>query len=409
VTLTPSSRLRGGRAATLIPLVALAACGSDAASAADAFAVRDSAGVRIAENRAPAWSEADAWRVEPEPELSIGMVEGPAEYVFGRVAGVLGTADGGVVVADWQGLQLRWYDAVGRHLRTAGREGGGPGEFRRIDRLVRRGGDTVAVTDLASRRATFLGPDASVLGDEPMHRVEGEGMDYPIAYLRDGSTLMRMQRISTGDPPRGLVRDTVRLRRRPLAGAGHTDLVRFPGGESVYMHQEGGFSVIARAFGACGCVAPAPDGFFVGSGEAAEVVRHDLSGAPTLRIRWAAERRAVTSPDIAAYRERELAAARDRAWMEALLGEMVYPSEMPAYAELVADASGNLWVRGYDPDPAVPSRWSIFAPDGRWMGGVEFPARFRVHEIGADHVLGVWRDAEDVEYVRRHRLVKPLG
>jgi hypothetical protein len=36
-----------------------------------------------------------------------------------------------------------------------------------------------------------------------------------------------------------------------------------------------------------------------------------------------------------------------------------------------------------------------------------WPARFTPFEIGPDYVLGVWRDADDVEHVQMYELVKP--
>jgi len=52
-----------------------AAC--DAGDApASGTASRDSAGIRIVENRRPALAEPDACRIEPEPVLEIGVVQG---------------------------------------------------------------------------------------------------------------------------------------------------------------------------------------------------------------------------------------------------------------------------------------------------------------------------------------------
>jgi hypothetical protein len=88
------------RAAGIGLLPALAACGGDARAAGPA--VRDSAGVRIVENGAPAWKEGEGWRLAAEPALDIGMVDGPPQYQFGDVAGVVRLGDGTVVVADDQ-------------------------------------------------------------------------------------------------------------------------------------------------------------------------------------------------------------------------------------------------------------------------------------------------------------------
>jgi hypothetical protein len=395
--------------ACLVFAAALSACGSAGSGDRDAFTVRDSAGVRIAESVAPTWRAGEAWRLSDEPVLEVGMVDGPAEYVLGNVAGVLGTADGGVLVADGQAKNLRWYDAAGRHVRTVGREGAGPGEFRHVSRLVPYRADTVVVVDWMNRRLTFLTGDGTVIRDESTRTGDETGTDDPIAYAPDGSAILRA-RPARADVPRGLVRDTFALRRRSIGSGAYAELGSFPGTEAVYMDAGGGgFSVIARAFGTCACVAPLADGFVAGTGEAPEVVRYDAHGRPERRIRWSGTRRPVTPSDVSAYRARELASTHDRTWMEQLLGEMDYPQEMPVYADVVADAEENLWVRRYDPDPETMTEWWVFTPEGRLLGTVETPAGLRVREIGADHVLGIWLDDLRVQYVRRYALLKPAG
>jgi len=69
---------------------------------------------------------------------------------------------------------------------------------------------------------------------------------------------------------------------------------------------------------------------------------------------------------------------------------------------MLADAHGNLWVREYGTHV-----WSVFDAAGRWLGDVEMPRGLRVHQIAADHVVGVMRDSLDVESVAVHRLVRP--
>lgn len=80
----------------------------------------------------------------------------------------------------------------------------------------------------------------------------------------------------------------------------------------------------------------------------------------------------------------------------------------PAYSQLVVDARSNLWVRDFRPGfEEGPHRWLVLDPEGRVAGRVETPARFVVHEIGDDYILGVAWDALNVERVRLYGLRKP--
>jgi hypothetical protein len=42
--------------------------------------------------------------------------------------------------------------------------------------------------------------------------------------------------------------------------------------------------------------------------------------------------------------------------------------------------------------------------EGRWLGQVTTPARLEVYQVTRDRVIGVWRDENDVEHLRVHRL-----
>ncbi len=68
---------------------------------------------------------------------------------------------------------------------------------------------------------------------------------------------------------------------------------------------------------------------------------------------------------------------------------------------------GYLWVRAYDVPGHEANSWSVFDAEGTLLGAVELPSDLEPHDIGPDYVLGVWRDADDVEHVRMYALVKP--
>jgi hypothetical protein len=63
------------------------------------------------------------------PEISIGVIEGADEYMFGDVADIALARDGSIYVYDRQVPAIRKYDANGKFVRTIGRKGRGPGEY----------------------------------------------------------------------------------------------------------------------------------------------------------------------------------------------------------------------------------------------------------------------------------------
>jgi hypothetical protein len=81
---------------------------------------------------------------------------------------------------------------------------------------------------------------------------------------------------------------------------------------------------------------------------------------------------------------------------------------MPFYEAALLDDEGNLWVDEFQPPPSALPTWTVFDADGRMLGAVSMPDRFRPMQIGADFVLGVWSDDLDVQHVRMYRLEKPV-
>ena len=56
------------------------------------------------------------------PEITIGMLDGPEEYLFGRIWSVAVDDDGTVYVLDQLEQHVRVFDSLGVHLETLGRQ-----------------------------------------------------------------------------------------------------------------------------------------------------------------------------------------------------------------------------------------------------------------------------------------------
>jgi hypothetical protein len=48
----------------------------------------------------------------------------------------------------------------------------------------------------------------------------------------------------------------------------------------------------------------------------------------------------------------------------------------------------------------------VFASTGALIGDVRTPDRLRIQQIGENWLLGIWAVADNVEYVRLHRILK---
>lgn len=84
--------------------------------------------VRVKADGRPAWGES----VRLVEEFSVGQVDGPTEYAFGRLDRIAVAPGGAFYTYDANDTQIRRYDAKGKYANAIGRKGGGPGEYQSV-------------------------------------------------------------------------------------------------------------------------------------------------------------------------------------------------------------------------------------------------------------------------------------
>jgi hypothetical protein len=120
--------------------------------------------------------------------------------------------------------------------------------------------------------------------------------------------------------------------------------------------------------------------------------------------------RPVSENDVSDYIERELEDIEDEADRRQTRDsyeEMPIPEAMPAFADVMVDDVGNLWIQEFNPDEDAESVWSVFTSGGQLLGPVTLAPGLEVNQIGDDFVLGMWHDEFDVEHVLLYGLIKP--
>jgi hypothetical protein len=399
----------------VIPLLAsaaisIAACG-DAAPAATAAepVVRDSAGITIVENHAPLWAEGEGWRVSAEPVLEIGMIDGPEAYQLDRVTGAIRLPDGGIALANGGSREVRFYDAAGRFVRSVGRDGEGPGEYRIPVGVWPFGKDSLVVSDPSLRRATVYTLAGELGRTFPF---EDAGFNpRPMGPFEDRTFLVFDEQFRSVEE--GVVQQTGLFSLHSPDGALVDSVGRHPTFRTAPIVLPGGDSFVsAETFGARTAAALGSRHFFVGTASEPRVDAFSPEGRLERSIRWTDGDREVTAEHLARHRDARVAAATSADAERRVRHQLdATPSadRFPAYQELRADRADRLWVQQYDrPGDSGPGRWLVFDADGRMLGSVEVP-RGRIFDIGPDYLLGVFRDDFDVEYVRMYDLFKPEG
>lgn len=384
----------------------LCSCGS-AAPEADQVSVRDSAGVEIVETVAGGGAD-NAWRLVDPAILTLGGPEsGDWEGLF-RVTSARRLSDGSVVVANSGTSELKFYGSGGRFLHKSGREGRGPGEFTGLAHILRLPPDSLLAYDGRLSRISIFSEAGHYART---FRLDFDPIVVPVDVLPDGAILANNVRPLTGMSD-GLNVDSALVLRFGLTGELLDSLGRFAHNWRYSRERENGIrTTLGVPFAPLGQIVTREDGYCYGSAEMYAIRCADARGVLQRIIRLERDPAPVTEQMVEQYFAAALETdnANRRRALERLMRELPIPDHLPAFAAMLGDAEGNLWIQDYPRpgDEAEPSSWRVFGPDGRPLGSIEMPGRFSPLEIGSDYVLGRWRDRQDVEYVQMYCLAKP--
>lgn len=392
----------------------LAAC-SDAEPRVEAVTVTDSAGVRIVASTAPAWGSGSGWQVDTTPERVIGDANTlPAVLLIG-VSGVRQLDNGTLVVSLDDDKTVRWFDRDGAEERRVGGPGEGPGEYGSVA-LTGMLGDSLLIWDGQLDRATVLAPDgAAVRTFRPVFADTSVAFGMAVtAAFDDGRLLLAGRSGARSEMPSGLRRDTIPLAVASRDGLVEQVITRVHSHENVIVTGQGFVTMLPRPFGPRTALTTDGTALLVSDGQFDEVVRYPLDGSPVTIYRLDRPRRLIALSEVEQQRRRlaqqveQLPETIGQAVAE-VMASVGVPTVYPAHDRILVDGTGAIWLRediGPRRSEIEARRWDVIDRDGRWLGLVTTPARLEVYQVTRDRVIGVWRDENDVEHLRVHRLAR---
>lgn len=363
----------------------------------------DSAGVPVVVNPAEPPGGA-VWRLAATPRLEIGRADGAPEELLFQAFGGLVLSGGGIVLANTGTFELRFYDAEGRRLRSVGGEGDGPGEFRRLQLAGSITGDSILAFDSRLRRVTVFAPDGAVARVVPVS-AEVDGALRLIGALADGrivlGTVLPVPRET------GVAREPLRVGILSADGTSWTPLGDFPGREVSVAGSSAGSSSFSSPFGPNVRQVAAGDRIVVGTNDAFSLRVHDASGRLMRLIRQNRPLRPADPDEIARVLEPARARSADRPGGERMLAaidQLPLHETLPAFAQLLLDRTGHLWIQEFPGSGARPTDWQVFDPEGVLVARVGLPDGLEILDVGPDYLLGRVSDDLGVERVRLYDL-----
>jgi len=391
----------------------LLVCGACVArvDAHSGVAIRDSAGIRIVEHLEPAGAGKE-WRIGERPLLDIGGAAqrgGPALY---RVAGVLRLANGRIVVANGGSSSIEIFAPDGAHLRSVGRAGDGPGEFRALSWAGSLEGDTLAAWDSGAARLSLFTAQGELITTVAPRQPLGM---YPEAVgILDGNLVLALHRSTLGASSTASVhveRDSVRY--AVLARDGSVRILStLPGTEMLMSgNPAGGLMVMPLPFGLQAISTLTRDRLYLADGERFEISAFD-SRALRSRLRSDRPREPVRPEDVHDYASSLVTLgaegnARLQRQQAQLLAQAPYPKRKPAITALLGDSEGNLWVESPISGPGRnPTRWQVFSREGHRIGSTRIPLPLNLRQAGPNWVLITTLDSDQAEHVQLYPLTR---
>ncbi len=338
--------------------------------------------------------------------ITIGSVEGPPETLFAGIVGVVRLPSGLIVVGDGGNQVIRFFSGAGKHVRSAGRQGRGPGEFMNLRWLGACPNDELLAVDPALGRFSVISAtDGRLLRTVPMQ-----------TWLRGNQLLScgaGQQMVALLDQPREIgekgkvMRAPAALVRFRLDSESSDTLVRVPGTDYYFALRVPGFS--ALPLGGHAYAASGGGTIYVAQNNESRIQVINAATGQLRAIEHGLRRRRLTA---AAWREAKLEMVeqfplgRTRKLVADVLAEAPVPATQPAFLDLKADRVGRVWLRV--PSSTSLTTWRVLDAHGRHLASVTMPSRVEPLDISEQHVVGIARDSLGVQTVVVYTFPRPF-
>jgi sugar lactone lactonase YvrE len=349
------------------------------------------------------WSTGDEWVLREE--VRVGTLDGMGPDMFGAITDFEVDAYGRVWLFEGQAQELRVFDSDGRHIRTVGRQGEGPGEFTQVIGTTWGPDGHLWIVDPSNNRLSVVDTTGAFVASHPTiggivimpwpggfddaGRFYTYGVDtaaeddFALVMVRHGPDLQPIDSVAPPEYPGE--RQYYEIRNENswmMTGVPFTPSLEWRLGHdgTYWAGLTGDYRIFQLSW----------------SGDTLRSIRRDYEALP------------VTSTDLEEAKE-------GLDWFIEAGGKADWsriPSSKPAFEDFVIDDAGYLWVQMIAPEDESGRLFDVFDPEGRYLGEVlaPFPVVFNpAPVIEGDHLYAVTEDELEVPFLVRARIERPEG
>jgi 6-bladed beta-propeller len=329
-------------------------------------------GVRVVRNPyAPMYPEG---ALSLQEDLTIGTAEGAEEYMFIRLRWLFVDESGSIYTLDQRKPRIDVFDSDGRHVRSIGRQGQGPGEFQTPFFIALSPPGEILVGEMG--RLSFFDRSGGFLRSQN----NSVGPLAFVKYLANGDAVGTRMVLEEEKPRYEVVLCGPDLQQKQVLTSSampdpsakfalFTSVVRWDisaGREIICASGDGDYLI----------------NVYDGGGRLIRKILRDHDPVP------------VSDADIDRQMKQHGFQSRD---------EFTSPRYLPPISWVYADDEGRIYVSTWQRDPESGiALFNIFDPEGRYLCDYRIPGEPLVIKNGK--LYAIVQDNEGIQYVKRYRM-----
>ena len=340
-------------------------------------------GVIIVKNpRKPVKVPGEPTALSLEEDLRLGTSEGEEKYMFANLRSVQVDNDENIYVLDAEYLKVRVYDKNGKHIRSFGEQGQGPGEFGWPSRMIITTDEKLAILDSRNSRFSYyskageclreiiLGRQGAVIRAWP----DSQGNIYgDIFEFTGNSSKMILTKFDADFVP---IAKIAEMERETKIGERNPILYRI-----VYNVLIDDRVIWADNREYCIHVVSS-------SGNLIKKIYKDYNPATVT----ASDKERITKEYTAGDRPSRL--------------NLVFPKKYPPIFTLIGDSDEKLFIRTYERNKDGLFKWDVFDEEGRYVLSFFHPEEDILFTLRKGKVYSLNVDNEEgIPHIRRYKMV----
>ncbi|UCE41036.1 MAG: 6-bladed beta-propeller [Candidatus Aminicenantes bacterium] len=315
-------------------------------------------------------------------DLCIGDNPDDENYMFSTIGGVMVDIDEDIIVIDEKEVVIKVFDKSGKHLRTFGKRGGGPGEFNTASRILLKGRRDIVVLDRGNNRLSYYSKEGKCLKEIPLGKhssisrakPDSRGYVYADTMTVDGDT--GIYEIKRFDPELNVIETIARAEQ----------VRKFPEVNPIpewfmYMVLE-------------------DDRFIWGRNTSYEFTIHDPDGKPVKKIIKDYDPVKITKKE-----QEKIIEERFRGMEIPDIIKIVFPKSYPPFYYFICDDIGRIYVRTQRENNQGDLKWDVFDEEGIYILSFFLPPEELLYCIRNNKAHTFINDSEDgIPVVLRYRM-----